>query len=80
MIEVAAQLSSYLAHRMLGDDRFIGLTGVDAVKFRGTVIPPARFVIVGQGLELRIRRIRCAVQGFVGGTMVFEAMITGMAV
>jgi len=78
MIECAAQLSSYLTHRVLETDRFVALAGVDEVKFRGTVEPPCRFVVVGRGLEVRPRRIRCATQGFVNNTMVFEAVITGM--
>ena len=80
MIEVAAQLSSYLKSIMLGGDGFFGLAGVDQVKYRGTVEPPCRFVVVGRGVEVRPRRTKCQTQGFVDGTMVFEAVISGMAV
>ncbi|MBU0640182.1 MAG: beta-hydroxyacyl-ACP dehydratase [Planctomycetes bacterium] len=80
MIEVAAQLVSYLTHVVLDDDRFIGFAGIDRVKYRGTVEPPCRFVVVGRGLEIRPRRTITAAQGFVGTRMVFEATITGMAV
>jgi 3-hydroxyacyl-[acyl-carrier-protein] dehydratase len=80
MIEAAAQLASYLTHRVLGDDRFIGFVGLDDVKFRGTVAPPCRYVIVGRAREVRPRRTVCQTQGFVNNTMVFEGTITGMAV
>lgn len=80
MIEVAAQLASFIAHFMLGDERFIGFAGVDEVKYRGVVTPPCRFVVIGQGREIKPRRIVCAAQGFVDGTMVFEGVITGMPV
>lgn len=80
MIETAAQLASYLTHRVLGLRGFVGFAGVDKVKFRGTITPPARFVVVGRGKSLKLRRIICETQGFVGNTMVFEGEITGMPV
>jgi 3-hydroxyacyl-[acyl-carrier-protein] dehydratase len=80
MIEVAAQLSSFAAHHVLKVGRFIGFAGVDKVKFRGTITPPARFVVVARQLDLKPRRVISAAQGFVDGTMVFEAEITGMPV
>lgn len=80
MIEAAAQLASYMAHCVLDLQSFTGFAGVDKVKFRGTVTPPCRFVIVGRGKSLKRRRIVCECQGFVDRTMVFEAEITGMPV
>ena len=80
MIEVAAQLASYMTASVLKLDRFLGFTGVNDVKFRGTIAPPARFVVVGKGKKLNTRRTICDVQGFVEGTMVFEGEITGMPV
>ncbi len=80
MIEVAAQLASFLHHQVYPNRGFLGFTGVDQVKFRGTVAPPCRLVIVGRGLEIKPRRLVCASQGFVGPTMVFEGLITGMPV
>jgi len=80
MIETAAQLASFLYHRLFPDAGFLGFTGVDKVKFRGTVQPPCRFVVVGQGVQVKPRRMICASQGFVGQTMVFEGEITGMPV
>src|SRR5262249_38180982 len=47
MIEVAAQLASYVFGRMFGDGRFLGFSGVDEVKFRGMVEPPCRLVMIG---------------------------------
>jgi 3-hydroxyacyl-[acyl-carrier-protein] dehydratase len=80
MIETAAQLASYLTHTVLGHVGFVGFAGVDKVKFRDTVTPPARFVIIGRGRQIRRRRTVCDMQGFVGSTMVFEGEITGMRV
>ena len=80
MIEAAAQLASYMARCMLNFESFMGFAGVDNVKFRGTVTPSCRLVIVGRGKSLKRRRIICECQGFVDHTMVFEAEITGMPV
>lgn len=80
MIEVAAQLCSVFSRRLLPGLSFVGFGGVDAVKFRGTVQPPARFVVVARATDVRPRRFICETQGFVSGTMVFEGVITGMPV
>jgi 3-hydroxymyristoyl/3-hydroxydecanoyl-(acyl carrier protein) dehydratase len=80
MIEVAAQLASYLTQVALQRTSFMGFSGVDQVKFRGTVTPPARFVVIGRGKQLKPRRSICEVQGFVDNAMVFEGVITGMPV
>lgn len=77
-LEVAAQLASFLHHRIFEGDKFLGFTGLDDVKFRGTVEPPCRLVVVGRGRSMKPRRMICESQGFVDGTMVFEAVITGM--
>ena len=78
MIEAAAQMSSYYVTRALGGGKFVGFGGVDAVKFRGQVVPPCRFVLLGKMIEFRPRRAVCDAQGFVDGKMVFEGRITGM--
>lgn len=80
MIETAAQLSCYSYKQYLETDSFLGFAGVDEVKFRGTVEPPTRFVIIGKALQVKARRMITNCQGFVGSAMVFEAQITGMPV
>jgi 3-hydroxyacyl-[acyl-carrier-protein] dehydratase len=80
MIESVAQLASYVYHARFPNQGFLGFTGVDGVKFRGVVQPPARFVIAGRAREMKPRRMICEMQGFVDGTMVFEGTITGMTV
>jgi 3-hydroxyacyl-[acyl-carrier-protein] dehydratase len=80
MIEAAAQLASYVYHHLFPGMGFMGFVGVDEARFRGTVEPPCRFVIVGRGIQMKPRRMICQTQGFVGATMVFEGVITGMPV
>ena len=76
----SSQLASFATHELLEDDRFIGFGGVDAVKFRGVVEPPCRFVVIGRARKITSRRMICEVQGFVDQSMVFEAVVTGMPV
>jgi len=78
MIEAAAQLASLFGKRVMGDQVFIGFGGVDKVKFREAVVPPARMYILAKAVELRRRRIICDVQGVVDGRIVFEGQITGV--
>ena len=80
MIEVAAQLASYVGRTLFSEIPFFGFGGVDEVKFRGAVIPPERFIIIGKCIEARRRRVICSTQGFVKDTMVFEGLITGLPV
>ncbi len=80
MIEAAAQLSS-AAYKLLSEesgDRFIGFGGVEGVKFRGPVVPPARLVLLVKAEEIRSRRAVFAAQSFLERKMVFEGTIIGM--
>ena len=78
MIEGAAQLVSYYV--MAADQRkgFLGFGGVDNVKFRGSVAPGDRIIMLGKMLEIRDRRCVGATQGFVDGKLAYEGVITGM--
>jgi 3-hydroxyacyl-[acyl-carrier-protein] dehydratase len=78
MIEAAAQLASLFGKKVMDDLAFIGFGGVDKVKFREAVVPPARLYILAKAVELRRRRIICDVQGVVDGRIVFEGQITGV--
>jgi 3-hydroxyacyl-[acyl-carrier-protein] dehydratase len=78
MIETAAHLVSYASMRIFGDLGFLGFSAVDQVKFRGTVGPGQRLVMVGRMDEAKKRRCKGSTQGFVDGKMVFEGIIVGM--
>ena len=80
MIESAAHVAAYCYHRTFGQESFMGFSAVDKFKFRGAVTPPCRLVLVCRPVEVRTRRTICEVQGFVGKTMVFEGVITGMPI
>ena len=79
MCEAAAQLCSFyvMTTNLLQGD-FIGFGGMEEVRFRGTVRPGDRLVLVGKGKRLHRRQTVFNVQGFVGAAMVFNADIIGV--
>ena len=82
MIEAAAQLSSFYYKMAMGKDdpRFVGFGGVTDVKFRRTVEPGERLIILARCRELKHRRAVFDTQEVVGDTLVFEGTIIGMPV
>ena len=80
MCEAAAQLSSYFAQKfdLLGC-KFVGFGGMDEVRFRGTVVPGDRLVVVVEKLKVRRNAmILCHFQGFVQRELVVEGKIMGV--
>lgn len=80
MIEAAAQLSSYYMKKFGGVKGFLGFSGIEYAKFRGTVEPGSRLLLLGQILKVRSRQFTSQVQGIVDGKMVFDTVIAGMNV
>ncbi len=80
MIESAAQLSSFYMKEIYGLKGFIGFSGIDYAKFRDTVEPGDRLILVGEICKIRSRQYTAKVQGMVGDRMAFDTMITGMNV
>ena len=78
MIEAAAQMSSVYCSLALEHERFVVFGGVDRVKFREAVTPPARLILLGKMLEVRPRRTVSLFQGLVEGRIVVEGKITGL--
>ena len=80
MLEMAGQASAVAAADLVPEGAFLGFGGVDACKFRETVVPPARLYILIQGTEFRPRRVISTAQGVCDGRLVFEASIIGVVV
>jgi len=78
MVETAAQLVSYYAMRESPGKGFLAFGGIEGAKFRGTVTPGQRVLMIGKMREMRARRCIGETQGFVDGRMVFQGVITGM--
>lgn len=80
MIEMAAQISSVIYHRKFETNGkvFFGFGGVNAVKFRGGVVPGDDLVMVVKAKALKSRMAIFDAQGFVDGKMVFEGEISGI--
>ncbi len=78
--EAAAQLCCYyiaVTGQLVGD--FLGFGGMENIRFRGTVRPGDRLVLIGKAIKIHRRKTVFSVQGFVGSTMVFDGDIIGMA-
>lgn len=80
MIEAAAQMCSLYFGLVSPQDKFIGFGGVDAVKFRGQVLPGDKLILQGKPVEIRPRRAVFDTIGVVNDRMVFQARITGMPI
>lgn len=80
MVESAAQLCSFFMKRIYGLEGFIGFSGIDKTKFRGTVTPNNRLLLMGHINKVRSRQFSALVQGYVNDQMVFDTVISGMRV
>lgn len=79
LCEAAAQLISYyIASTEAVSDTFIGLGGLENVRFRSPVRPGDRLVLIGKAIKLHRRQTTFNVQGFVGNSMVFHCDILGV--
>ena len=80
MCEAAAQLSSYYCHEIkITGDGFLGLGGIEDVRFRGPVRPGDRLLLVSKAVRVNRRQTVFETQGFVENNMVFHARIIGVA-
>ena len=81
MIEGAAQIATFLVKQLSGwaMDQMIGLAGLDDVRIRGQVVPPARVYFVSGNVQISGRRLaRMSAQVFSGGQMKLETTIMGV--
>jgi 3-hydroxyacyl-[acyl-carrier-protein] dehydratase len=79
LCEAAAQISAYhtMKNKLLDCD-FVGFGGMDEVRFRASVYPGQRLVLVGKVIKLHRKQVIAHVQGFVEATMVFHGNIIGI--
>ena len=80
MIEAAAQLCSYYYKDQHPDVPFFGFAGIQDVRFRTTVSPGQRLVLLGLKDEFKTRRASFFAQGVVDGKLAFQARIIGIRV
>jgi len=78
MVEAAAQLSNLYYARSFPPPGFLGFGGLDRVKFRASVRPGERLILVAKAVRLHPRHSIFETQGLVGDRLVFEAAITGI--
>jgi 3-hydroxyacyl-[acyl-carrier-protein] dehydratase len=81
MIESAAQLLSFFVKQIMGERGFIGFTSIESAKFRSTVAPGERLLLLGKITRFKPgRRYDAYIQGLVGDKMVFDTEVSGMGV
>jgi len=80
MIEAAAQLSSFFVKKIYELGGFIGFASIESAKFRSTVEPGQRLLLLGHITKFKRRKYTCCVQGLVDETMVFNGVISGLEV
>ncbi len=80
MVEAAAQLSSFFVKQIYGREGFIGFAGIDSAKFRSVVELGHRLYLLGHITKFKRRKYITSIQGIVDGTMVFEAVVSGLRV
>jgi len=80
MCEGAAQVATVLMKRRenWGREHFIGLGGLDNVRFRGTVTPPATVYFVSRVGSRSTRIAKYPAQCFSGGKMIMDMELLGV--
>ena len=79
--ECAAQLSCYFAmdNKMVDNGGYVGLGGLEGVRFRGPVVPGDRLVVMLRRGKVRKNAMFTAeFQGWVNDTLVVDGLIKGI--
>ena len=82
MLEAAAQLCSYIAHRnkVLGN-AIVGFGGLEEVRFRDPVLPGERLILMCEQIRLRPGRMLVSrFQGIVQESIAVEGILKGIAI
>jgi 3-hydroxyacyl-[acyl-carrier-protein] dehydratase len=83
MVEGCAQVSTILMKKQegWGADKFIGLGGLDKVRFRGQIVPPCRVHFVSAvGSRSGNRIAKYPAQCFLGGKLVMDMDLLGVLI
>lgn len=81
MCEAAAQMASWYTKELgIFGPELLGLGGIDDARFRGSVRPGDRLVMIGKGIRISKRICVFDVQGFVEDKLCFECRIIGVPI
>ncbi|REJ82078.1 MAG: beta-hydroxyacyl-ACP dehydratase [Planctomycetota bacterium] len=82
MCEAAAQLAAFYARKygLLKDGDYLGFGGMESVRFRSPVYPPARLIICARAARLRRIRAEFDFQGFVDDQLIFHGRMIGVPI
>ena len=77
-LESAGQLCSFFYAEIFDAKKVLGFAACSDVKFRGTIVPGDRIVIISKAIDMRPRIAKFHTQGLVNGELAFQATIVGM--
>ena len=83
LAEGAAQVSTFLIKKQMDwpADRFVGLGGLNHVRFRGQVVPPARvYFVSAKGSVSGLRLARYPAEAWCNGKRVMEMELLGVLI
>jgi 3-hydroxyacyl-[acyl-carrier-protein] dehydratase len=82
MMEAAAQTAALLMREVQVSwrDKFIGFGGLDGVRFRGMITPPARVLMIAKGGSYRSNLAKMPIQGVQDGKLVFSGEVLGVLI
>ena len=82
MIESCAQLCALMFKKVVPETmgKFIAFAGVDNVRFRGSVGPHDKLILVGKGSSVSARACKCKCWALLGEKVVFEGEILGIPI
>lgn len=80
MIETAGQLCSFFYSEIFQSTKVMGFAACTDVKFRGTIVPGDRMIILCQGIDMRPRIAKFNTQVIVEGDLKFQGTIVGMPI
>ncbi|MFT7620027.1 MAG: 3-hydroxyacyl-[acyl-carrier-protein] dehydratase [Planctomycetota bacterium] len=82
MVEAAAQAASYCFQQKLGkfDDKIFAFGGLEKIRFRGSIKPGDKVVVVVKAVAARMRRAIFDMQCWVDDRLVCEGQVIGVTV
>ncbi len=82
MVEAAAQAASYCFQQKLGkfDDKIFAFGGLEKIRFRGSVKPGDRVIVIVKAVAARARRAVFDMQCWVNNRLVCEGQVIGVTV
>jgi 3-hydroxyacyl-[acyl-carrier-protein] dehydratase len=83
LCEAAAQMCAFFVrkHNLLKAGDFMGFGGMDEIRFRQAVFPPARVIFLAKSIRIRPRVVaQFRIQAYVNDTLAMEGSLLGVPI